>query len=213
MAKTEKPQCAPIIPDLNRPEVRDRKTRIDALDFNCFARLRCALRLWDFFTGDKGGHFYKAEFVVLAIEPDLSELAVKTNGATFADGCMTFRKSVKAGVGPQTTLRVGERCSLLFPVARAGTATDVSRADRDDETIANFVATIYKQKRGPGFDGVAALKELNEKKKFDHDFLQFDLSRRPSEVDRDLTDPETGAVLKTYKKVFSRDNFEIVAAG
>lgn len=209
MAK--KDQCAPIIPDVNRPEVRDRKDRIDALDFNAFARLRCALRLWDFFTGDTGNHFYKAEFVILELTPDTSEVATKTNGLSVSpDGVMTFRKSVKAGVGPMTTLRVGERCSLLFPVNRGGTSTDPSRQDRDDATLTNFVATIFKQKRGPGFDGVAALKQLNERKKFDNDALQFVIQRSPQETEKELKDPETGAVIKTYMKVFSRDAFEIV---
>src|SRR5688572_26046633 len=203
-----KEAVAPIIPDLNRKEVRDRKDRLDALDFNAFGRFRCALRLWDFFVGDKGGKFYKAEFVLLGIEPDASELAVKTNKLVVLEDGMQFAKSKDKTT---TILRVGERSQLLFNVQRGGTATDPKREERDDAVLADFVATLFKTKKNaPGYDSVESLKELNKVKKFDSDALQFVIVRRPQEVEKELKDPESGAILKTYKQVYSRDSFEIV---
>lgn len=201
-------QVAPIIPDLNRAEVLDRGSRVEGLDFNAYGKFRCAFYFWDFFTGKKGGHYYTAEFMLLSVEPDLSELAVKYNKCQpLEGGGMQFIGSKDKA---PKTLKPGDRVKLLFPVARAGTATDPGKPARDDDAIALFVAAVHGVKKGPQFDGVAALKKLNEVKKFEDSPKMFDLVRSPDESTKELKDPETQAILKTYKVCFAKDKFGIV---
>jgi hypothetical protein len=211
MAKEKKEQCAPIIPDVNRDEVKNRQLGTPSLDFFAFGRFRCALKLWDFFTSDLGAHFYKAEFTVLEIDADMSELAQKYNKCVLLEnGGMKFLASKDKS---EKRLQLGDRVSLLFPVGRASDLKDPSRTIRDDDKIAGFIATIHKTtKAAPGYDGIASLKKLNELKKIDSDAVQFIFDRRPNEVEKEIIDPETNQVMKTYFKCFSRDSFEIVPA-
>lgn len=211
MAKEKREQIAPIIPDINRDEVKNRALGTPSLDFFAFGRFRCALKLWDFFTSDLGSHFYKAEFTVLEIDPDMSELAQKYNKCEkLENGGMKFLASKDKS---EKRLQLGDRVSMLFPVGRSADAKDPNRTVRDDDKIAVFVATVHKTTKGaPGYNGIDALKKLNERKKIDSDAVQFVFDRRPNEVEKEIKDPETGAVLKTYMKCFSNDSFEIVPA-
>src|SRR5688572_32016160 len=73
MSNAEKKNIAPIIPDLNRKEVKERQFGTPAVDFAAFCRLRGALKLWDFIVTDLNATFYKAEFTVLELLPDLRD--------------------------------------------------------------------------------------------------------------------------------------------
>ncbi len=219
MSNAEKKNIAPIIPDLNRKDVKERQFGTPAVDFAAFCRFRGALKLWDFIVTDLNATFYKAEFTVLELLPDLSELATKGivkdgkqvakgNDGVAIDGGFQFVSSKKRQL---TTMRVGDRLALLFPVGRQGDAKDPGKPVRDDDRISTFIATVLKKTKGdPSYDGVAELKRMNELKKFEHDALQFWFNRVPREYDASIVDPETKAILKEVTKIGSDDKFEIV---
>src|SRR5690606_5423914 len=102
----------------------------------------------------------------------------------------------------------GKTVKLRFPVGRGPTATDAQRDRRDDQTIADFIAALFRTTRDdPNFDGNAAFAALERQKKFDDNKLQLIFDREPKAVPKDVLDPSTGEVLKSTTLYYPRDRF------
>lgn len=201
----------PMIPNLNRPEVRDRKQgESNFLWESAYGRFTLALRFFQFAPkNDKQTtNYWVADCRIIAASPDDSNVPYKPQPKD-AKG----KRLSGAAYNTANLFPVGKDVKLKFPVGRGPTSTDHGRDERDDRFLADFVAALCGTTRDDAaFDLNAAFKALSDQKKFDDDKLQCVLQNEYSPSNKDLKDPTSGEVLKSVTQYYPRQRFEPVSA-
>lgn len=202
----------PLIPNFNRPEVKDRKQgESNFLWESAYGRFRLALRFFQFQgkTDKVKDSYWVADCRIIDAQPDASNVPYKPQPKD-AKG----KRLSGAAYNTGNLFPAGKDVKLKFPVGRgAGAGADFGRAERDDRFLADFVAALFGTTRdNHKFDLNEAFAALAAQKKFDDDKLQCVLSNEYNPTNKDIKDPTSGEVLKSTTQYYPRQRFEPVSA-